>query len=481
MGMTQEELQRQQRQLITQQQSQHAQQQYIHEYTPLNQLDQLKEKKSLQLTDVRSKIKSRMPGVYSRVNRIRQAQTPEGRTVTLHHARGTRFAENNGTKVLEFDIAGSGFQQFRAMHKGYHGKHIDIIGEDGQLEKFQKKKSTWFNKWFGWLPGVRKLEEVEAENERIEAHNQQLREKYNLREGTTDEEALKEAQLKKQYGEQEVIDHRTMKHIRRKVTGNKERITMAGPLGSVLGLFKGTRNSGEYSIENLREYMLKMGQEYLERIFSAWTDDTQRHDIRLIIRGHSRGGVACAEGAMMIKKWVQDRYPDYEQYVKFDLIQYDPVPGTGSYSDHAKVDHNAQMESNIMATLGDSAETTVMYSMHTDHNLFFTPQKILGAKRVILTPFTHGVDLGYVDDSQEQQHRRGFTHSETGEVYRSSGLNDLEKGVYIVDEHNTLVRMRNFQLTKEILEQVTMEHSGEQWERHQIILNVVREWFERNP
>ena len=120
------------------------------------------------------------------------------------------------------------------------------------------------------------------------------------------------------------------------------------------------------------------------------------------------------EGAMMIKKWLQENYPDYEQHVKFDLIQYDPVPEVGSYSDHAMVDDKAEQDHKRMAPLGKSAETSVVYSMHTQHNYFFNPQKIIGAKRIILTPFSHGVDLGYVDSTQRVKHRRGFVRASKG-------------------------------------------------------------------
>ena len=64
----------------------------------------------------------------------------------------------------------------------------------------------------------------------------------------------------------------------------------------------------------------------------------------------------------MIKYWIRENFPQYEQYVKFDLTQFDPVPGTGSYADHARVDllqDNREQLRQRMLALGDAAETTV--------------------------------------------------------------------------------------------------------------------------
>ncbi|MDO4531731.1 MAG: hypothetical protein Q4C06_07105 [Bacillota bacterium] len=476
-----QELQREQPQMLTEEQRQQMRSEelqrqgmYVHQHTPANQMEQLKTpKKSLQLQKVREHIEKAMPGIYEGIDGVRMASDVNQRALKLHHARGTRFAEK-GERVLEFDIAGSGFEQFRVMHKGFHGKKNQIVGEDGQIEEFkEEKKLGFFKRIFSWLPGVRFAEQLEDENKEIREYNRRLMNKYNLKEASN--ELLEEAQLDRQYGERQYVKQKgEMKHVRAKVSkdGMKKRITMAGPLA-----LDGMSNSGDYSIENLREYMLAMGSDYLEGIFKDWRGTQDAYNINLIIKGHSRGGVACSEGAMMIKKWVRDHYPLYERFVKFDLIQYDPVPGTGSYSDHAMVDHGAKKHKDKnMVPLGDSAETTVIYSVHTDHRFFFDPMKVLGAKRVILTPFTHGVDLGQVDETQKEKHRRAFTDAASGEVYRSSGLNDLDAGVYIVDEHNTLVRMQNYAQAKDIMERMLEEASG-QADRHSIILDVVEKWF----
>ena len=65
--------------------------------------------------------------------------------------------------------------------------------------------------------------------------------------------------------------------------------------------------------------------------------EPQYHMINFMIRGHSRGAVGASQGAMMLKFWLQENYPRYMDYVHFDLIQYDPVPG--------KQDENRQAQS----------------------------------------------------------------------------------------------------------------------------------------
>lgn len=460
---------------------------YVHTHKSMEQERLLIEKSAYtlkKLGNIRDIVSANMPGVYDRIDDIRQADRVDQRAVELHHSRGAQYLEN-GAKVLEFDIAGSGFKQFRAMHKGFHGKYM--VNEHGEKEVFKKQiKATFLNRVFSWIPGVRSVKEVEEENRRREQMAYELVNKYHLGEFSSVKEAnklLKEAQqraIDEQYGQRQTIGNKRMEHVRKKVSEDqrKTRITMAGPLA-----VWGGSNSGDYSIENLRKYMLDMGKDYLERIFRGWQEPGDEHDINLIMRGHSRGGVAVAEGAMMIKHWVRTYYPQYLHRVKFDLIQFDPVPGFGSYSEHASVNHSGQevieRDGVQMEPLGENAETTVLYSMHTEHSFFFTPQVIKGAKRVILTPFKHSLDLGTADRTQERAHRRGFTDANTGAVYRSSGINDLERGVYMVNEQNVIVKMDNYQQVERIVNQY-VENAKQQGERHRIMLEVARTWFENN-
>ena len=82
---------------------------------------------------------------------------------------------------------------------------------------------------------------------------------------------------------------------------------------------------------------------------------------------------------------------------------YDPVPGTfGGRGIHDEVDIHGdekQLAKYGMAPL-KNADTTFVYSLHSDHTLFFTPQKIKGADRVIITPYRHNVGMDQIDESQ---------------------------------------------------------------------------------
>lgn len=465
---------------------------YVYQHTTGEQLFTLTEKSAYtrrHLGNVREIVSKNMPGVYDRIDEIRQADKVDQRAVEIHYSRGKQYLEN-GAKVLEFDIAGSGFKQFRAVHKGFHGKYI--MNERGEKEVFKKKlRKTWFNKAFSWLPGVRSEQEIDEENARRDQMAAELKAKYHMdldhnQLGTMGQvrdanSQLQEAQrrlLDEHYGQQQIIGTKRMEHVRKKVSEDqrKTKITMAGPLA-----VWGGSNSGDYSIENLRKYMLTMGSDYLKNIFEGWRGMEDEHDINLIMRGHSRGGVAVAEGAMMIKHWVKENYPQYLHRVKFDLIQYDPVPGFGSYSEHASVNHSGRetikKDDVKMEPLGNEAETTVMYSMHTEHSFFFTPQVIKGAKRVILTPFKHSVDLGTADKTQERTHRRGYADARTGALYRSSGINDLDRGVYIVNEQNDIIKMDNFTQVERVVNEFVRD-ARFQGERHKIMLDVARTWFE---
>ena len=282
----------------------------------------------------------------------------------------------------------------------------------------------------------------------------------------------------------------TMKHVRQRVSANKTKISMAGPLGG-----GGAFNAGDYSIENLRKYMLTMGSDYLTGIFSNPDFIANPHEVSIVIKGHSRGGVACAEGAMMINQWVRDNYKDYQKYVKFEITQYDPVPGLGSKwgvndeFDHMGKDTLTASNGDKMLPLGENAETTVFYSMDSEHNIGFTPQLVKGARRVILAPSKHGISLGEIeattkenaDGSQTRElHRPGFTDAKSGDVFRSSGISELEAGLYMLDESNVLVRFESAATALAAYEKIIDKATFRQKRRHDVIRDVIRSYFD-NP
>lgn len=340
----------------------------------------------------------------------------------LHHSRGKQLIAE-GQHVLEFDLAGSGFKHFSKPHKNLSG-HDDY------------KKAT------------------QEEKDKLDA----------------------------EYGERIKVAGKKRKYIRRKITkdenGNelKTRITMAGPqnIGGLL-------NKGKYDIESLRGYMLTLGSEYLENIFDTWDLNPELcKPINIIIKGHSRGAVAAGEGAMMLKAWVATKYTRYLNYVKFELTQYDPVPGLGSRSKHQEIDHAGDdvfIKNGVkMMPLGANAKTTVFYSMNTQYAAGFRPQAVHNANRVILTPFEHAVDLNKSENTQQGAHRMGYTDALTGNTYRNSGINELDEGLYVTTEDHTLLRMTT---AKEAIEFVNdcRKLKDAPDDRMDILIDVILKWF----
>lgn len=352
---------------------------------------------------------------YLNIDKIRASDNPQERQAKLHYARGTQLF-NDGYNVLELDLAGTGFKEFRAEQKGFHGKNK----ED-------------------------------------------------------------QAKIDEQYGKSRSKDQKYVK-IRDKKQENgvtKRRVTVAGSLG-----FLGA-NAGDYKIENARQYGFNEAVTYLTGIFKQWGEKwgkdavPDEKAIHILLRGHSRGGVGAVESAMMIKNFVDNEYPQYSSLVKFEITQLDPVAGIGSNSGtHEKVDHDAKHTAKMMKALGKSAETTVMYSIHTDYKYGFTPQLIRGAKRVILTPFKHSMGQENIDRTQDKAHRTGYTDAKTGEVYRGAAINELPEGVYYLDEQNTLVKMESYEQASHILDELLKDTKGQE-DRHEVIRASVRDWFEK--
>lgn len=476
----------QQQQQQQQQQGAYYAQEYIHkdDYAE-DRRNALMKKTKLQ--SVRDAVEQVMPNAYHMIDQVRAEENESQRHTKLHHSRGTQLTSGPQGKVLEFDIAGSSFKQFRTEHLGFKGK-------GSSAKDYMKYKESRLAKILEWIPGGSLVNRIIRSNSKKKA---ELKAKSNLRklnagaisEDMLSEDALHNVEVLKKWNsrigdsQSVTIGGKTKKHkhIRKVIKGNKTRITMAGPLS-----MKGMRNAGEYSIENLREYMLAMGQDYLRNIMRGWASDptAQPHDIWLKIRGHSRGGVASVEGAMMIKQWLHENYPQYEDRVKFDLTQYDPVPGFGSNSGtHQKVDvkNDTQAQQNKkMRALGDSAQTTVVYSMHTEHSLFFTPQQVANTNRIILTPYAHSVGLAEVDrqasSQQRDAHRVTFTDAATQEAYRLGSLNELPEGVYVLDENKTLVQLHDLSQWIAIRDSVLKNASGQEG-RHEVITEAVSTWF----
>lgn len=453
---------------------------------------------------------------------------------TLHSSRGNKLLKE-GNHVLEIDVAGSGFDSFRAAHKEFTGKNsivrdgVKVSADDIRNQKF--KKANFLNRW-NWLQKLPKKLRPMTERE-IDIHNaiideysfkeavQQVKEtrKQNP-ENQTHKKApkIKGAELKsrlrfdriveEKYGKA-LSEHGPGKHIRVKRTSmqslngatvDKTRYTMPGPLK-----MGGMRDAGDYSIDNLSSYMLSAGKNYLGNLFEHWMDlegkardairegnfqkaeeiRSQKTPVTISLKGHSRGAVAVSHGAMKIKYWIHENYPQFEKYVNFELTQYDPVPGY--FSDkgtkhrinlrrYDTPEDEKELKKLGMMPLGDKAQTTVIYSMHTQYSRLFSPQNVKGAKRVIFVPTDHGVNLDEIDASQGKKHRKGYTDISDGQVYRGSGINELPEGVYMADEKHRLVRMTNAKDAQTILHEITKKNSSQD-SRHRRLDKAIDNWF----
>lgn len=472
---------------------------YRHDTVNLMQAEASAHQLEHRIGNVRENIEKNMPQAYDSLKKIRNGEA--NNKVRLHHSRGTQLFRQ-GENVLEFDIGGSGFEQFQKRHKGLGGKSnvvkVTAVGKISikvselrrlarlSIEQFTKELSKYSND----NPKQREMKKLIIEHIGDYGDGKDLyRDTYGRQE-----------QIKGVKGKKFVLSKARERVAKDGESVTKKKVTMAGPLGA-----GGKLNIGDYSIENLREYMLKIGQSYLEPVIANWyrlkhsaeqaeADGKMKqhdelmakiHPVSILLKGHSRGAVAVSHGAMMIKHWLHENYPEFEQYVKFETIQFDPVPG---YLSHWNVKQEADIgdtsEKNVnslkkynMRPLGESAESTVVYSIHTQHDHLFTPQTLKGAKRVILTPANHFAGLTVVDSTQKNAHVGAYTDAKTGEVYRSSGINALEEGVYIADERQVLVKVTSAAQARSILKSVLKDVGTKQDKRRNRIYEVVDTWF----
>ena len=349
-----------------------------------------------------SGLRELFPERYQEIDAIKSGRTEQERTARLFKSEGTRLSQQ-GTYVLEFSTAGSGYYTFRSQHKGLSGK---LSGKD---------------KLRGDTPELR---------ERI--HN-----KLGSRMGP--EEA------KYTFMKETMINGRSM----------KKKFSIGG-CGSERG--GGLRNKGYYGIQESRQHILNIAKEQLKPLFRAWregkTDVPQNTE--LMFRGHSRGGVATGQGAMLVNAWIARKYPEFRDRVHFNIMLLDPVPGLGSNDKlNMKMDFLHPTEEMIAegmdTPLQPTDDTTVFVSgsMEVDkpnHDFgLFKPQSVVGAKRVIVTRSKHSIYLHDYDGTQKDgNHFVAFT-GENGDAYRSYGFSKLKPGVYFSDEDYNLIQMKKLE------------------------------------
>ena len=410
--------------------------------------------------------KSKMKGVYETIkelrgeedktydymDKVRTSKEESLRNTPLHYSRGTYLADKEGKHVLEFDMAGSGFKFMRADYK-------DINAKTG----FKRTIKAWWNSFKSLFTGKKTKEQLNMEKvekilgEGYQEVNAKGKKLEHVRSRTKFKEIINEQ------GEKEVI--------------RKQRVHMAGAM-----VFYGLSNRGDYSIENTRQYVQYMGGKYLKDVFEeAIQNKKDPRDVHIVMKGHSRGGVSAIEGAMMLKQWVYENYSQFEDKVKFEITQMDPVAGLGSNSGlNKEVDLNGKTvtQNGIkFRPLGDSAQTTVMYSLHGNHTIGFTPQCVKGAKRVIFTPMEHSMGLQDSEVVDGEKRKISYTDVKTGHVYRSTAINELGEGVYITDKNNNLIKLNSMEEVNKVIDHIIRDTS-KQTDRYNVIKEAAKSWFD---
>ncbi len=172
----------------------------------------------------------------------------------------------------------------------------------------------------------------------------------------------------------------------------------AGPGASgTTGSFGGMEDRGSNSINAIVENARKVVATAVREAQAVTRSLGIKQPVVILIKGHSRGAVAAGHVANGLK----EEFPD----ATVELTQVDPVPGPMEPERHQKVD------------VGSIDQSTVVYGVYSGHGVSFTPEKVLGAKRIIISQQAHGVGI-----------QNGFKYE--GRLYRGNSLNSLPAGVY---------------------------------------------------
>ncbi len=414
----------------------------------------------------------------------------------LKASRGTQYMLD-GESVLQFDFGGTGATALqRGRLEKRYATHEDEANINSQLPmkdmKYTSRLGKFFRACFSWLPGVwstRKRDEYVRNYNEAAAFNRQ--------------------QAKEAYGESVTLikngKRKTFEYIRRKDEKNEEtnavktRYTFAGPT---------LMNGGDYQLDNLEEYVLALGSQWLapklRRIAEKAGDGPVPADtksLHVMLQGHSRGGVAASMAAMRLNKWLYDNFEEkIARLVKFDIIQYDPVPGkfsrtgirevadlgTTEYYDK-KGNVTTDVENAKYRSLGEQQNSTLVYCLRTFKNHFFTPQQILGAKRVILTVrdhnsiFSHEKTTTKKRAADKKAHRSPFINLEDKTAYRGSNINEMPEGLYFADEKNVLHKVNSIEEYRQMRDDLLRGEARRHQEKRQNILDSVAEaYFEQD-
>lgn len=363
--------------------------------------------------DITKAMRKHFADRYKKIDAVKNAKDPKDRTTKLYKSEGTKLSKQN-TYVVEFSVAGSSFETFRLEHKGIHGKEMKMYGPIEDASGTRKKIDPKSNEY------QRRMEHT-----------------YGAKAAPKGPDFVFKKETRNTNG---------------LVTKSKFSIGGAG-----VDTAFGVSNTGEYSIENTRNRILVMGIEQLKPLLDAWEkhEDTPQKNIELMFRGHSRGAVATAQGAMMLNDWIRKNYSEeVANRVHFNVLMLDPVPGAGSnkganeYIDFKNPTADMKKDLGIDFPFKDSDDTTVIMSGSLEKDGVaqklgtFTPQHVSGAKRVLITQTKHSVNLKEFDATQADGYHQSEYTDENGDVYRSYGLGKLPEGVYFVDQDRNMIQAR---------------------------------------
>ncbi len=267
----------------------------------------------------------------------------------------------------------------------------------------------------------------------------------------------------------------------------------------------GLLNLGEFSIEDNCKSVLKIAQSKLIPIFQSWKEGGVPKNLHFSMKGLSRGAVNTGLAAMTINGWVAENYPQYEKYIMYDVVQFDPVPGSTVRTEYDKIRYGGAANSNqeldkngfIKGTKykplsKNNTNSTVFYSMHPDMGIgspFLQPQCVLGANRIILHSSSHTDDYSTVRlggpmhiggpkevlDNKDIEKTEYFYNSSNGEYYSTEGVQELDEGVYILDEYDILTKVDNFEDAKKVL--LGSRNDKLYSSRENRLLYTLKDWF----
>ena len=203
-----------------------------------------------------------------------------------------------------------------------------------------------------------------------------------------------------------------------RLEGDNVEFTIAGPQAA-----GGASDTGANSIESNIALGIKlvMGAVVEEEVRNKYLPK----NIYILIKSHSRNAVAASQIAKGLMVECYKKY-DYNR-PKIELLMLDPVPGPL---------HSGEL---IASNVGIVPQSTVVYSLITQYAAGFAPQKITGAKRMIISNQDHGVGTS-----------SSFKYA--GKIYKGSNINSLPEGVFGgVGINNNVEEIRKILSTGELL------------------------------